>query len=113
MIPFINSKNKQSPTILGAGSTLTGNISAGHNVQIHGTVNGDVTADTVIIGRGGIVNGKVKANILFLHGTMNGPADVGTANVLSSAKMSGILSYETLHITGNTGLDCQLKKKNK
>lgn len=111
MLAFTNAKEKTSPTIIGAGCKLTGDIKTEHTVQIHGHVVGNITADTVIIGRGGKVIGKIVANDLFLHGSLDGPATVNTANVFSNAQMTGVLSYYTLNITGNTGLECKLAKR--
>lgn len=111
MLAFTNAKEKQSPTIIGAGCRLTGDMKTDHTVQIHGHIVGNITADTVVIGRGGKVVGKVIATTLFLHGTLDGPATVSTANVFSNAQMTGILSYHTLNITGNTGLECKLAKR--
>lgn len=111
MLAFTNAKEKTSPTIIGAGCKLTGDIKTDHTVQIHGTVVGNITAETVIIGRGGKVVGKINVSDLFLHGSLDGPATVNTANIFSNAQMTGILSYYTLNITGNTGLECKLAKR--
>ncbi len=111
MLAFTNAKEKQSPTIIGAGCKLTGDIKTDHTVQIHGNIVGNVTAETVIIGRGGRVTGKIVATNLFLHGALDGPATVSTANIFSNAQMTGVLSYFTLNITGNTGLECKLAKR--
>ncbi|MCR5194370.1 MAG: polymer-forming cytoskeletal protein [Alphaproteobacteria bacterium] len=111
MLAFTNADEKTSPTIIGAGCKMTGNINTDHNVQIHGHVVGDIVAETVVIGRGGLVEGKINAETLFLHGTLTGPATVDTANVFSHARMTGVLTYRTLNITGNTGLECKLAKR--
>ena len=111
MLAFTNAKKKQPPTIIGAGCKLTGDIKTDHVVQIHGHVVGNITASTVVIGRGGRVVGRVVAETLFLHGALDGPATVDTANMFSAAQMTGILSYRTLNITGNTGLECKLAKR--
>ncbi len=111
MLAFTNSTEKQSPTIIGAGCKLTGDIKTDHTVQIHGEVIGDIIAETVVIGRGGRVVGTVKTPVLFLHGTLEGPATVNTANIFSAARMTGVLSYHTINITGNTGLECKLSKR--
>lgn len=111
MQAFTNAKEKQSPTIIGAGCKLTGDIKTDHTVQIHGHIVGNIVADTVVIGRGGKVVGKVTATNLFLHGTLDGPATVNTANMFSNAQMTGTLAYHTLNITGNTGLECKLTKR--
>lgn len=111
MLAFTNAKEKTSPTIIGAGCKLTGDIKTDHSVQIHGQVIGNITAEVVVIGRGGKVVGKVNTPVLFLHGTLEGPATVNTANVFSNAQMTGTLTYNTLNITGNTGLECKLEKR--
>ncbi len=111
MLAFTNAKEKQSPTIIGAGCKLTGDIKTDDTVQIHGHVVGNITAETVVIGRGGRVAGKITASNLFLHGTLDGPATVNIANMYSAAQMTGTLSYNTLNITGNTALECKLTKR--
>lgn len=111
MLAFTNAKEKNSPTIIGAGCNLTGNITTDHTVQIHGLVVGDIVADIVVIGRGGRVEGTVRADSIFLHGTLDGRAVVNVANIFNAAVMSGTLEYKTLNITGNTGLDCKLAKR--
>lgn len=111
MLAFTNSTEKQSPTVIGAGCKVTGDIKTDHTVQIHGTIIGDVTATTVVIGRGGVVKGEITADNLFLHGTLDGPATVNNANMFSAAQMIGELSYRTLNITANTALECKLTKR--
>jgi len=111
MLAFTNSDDKQSPTIIGAGCHLKGDINTNSNVQIHGSIDGNINAHTIVIGRGGIVTGEIKAETLFLHGTLNGPATVNTANIFSNAQMIGTLYYRTLNITENTALECKLSKR--
>ena len=111
MLAFTNADEKKSPTIIGAGCKLKGNIDTDHTVQIHGIIHGNVNAETIIIGRGGKVVGDITANTIFLHGSLNGDATVKTANIFSNATMSGTLYYKTLNITGNTGLECKLEKR--
>lgn len=111
MLAFTDSDEKKSPTIVGAGCKLTGNIDTDHTVQIHGTVHGNIIAETIIIGRGGHVIGDIKAHVLFLHGSLEGDATIDTVNVFTNAKMTGTLFYKTLNITGNNGLECKLAKR--
>ena len=65
MLAFTNSLEKNSPTIIGAGCTLVGDIKTDHIVQIHGIVQGNISAETVVIGRGGRVIGRVTACLLY------------------------------------------------
>ena len=111
MLAFTNADEKKSPTVIGAGCFVKGNIETNHTVQVHGTINGNITAETLVIGRGGNVIGNVFAHVLFLHGSLKGDATIDIANVFSNAKMAGTLFYKTLNITGNTGLECKLENK--
>lgn len=111
MLAFTNADEKKSPTIVGAGCVLKGNIDTDHTVQVHGTVRGNINAETIIIGRGGNVIGDITAHALFLHGSLKGNASVNTANAFSNAQMVGTLFYKTLNITGNNGLECKLERK--
>ena len=111
MLAFTNADEKKSPTIIGAGCNLKGNIDTDHTVQIHGTVRGDINAETIIIGRGGNVIGDISAQTLFLHGSLKGNATINNVNVFANAQMIGTLFYKTLNITGNTGLECKLEKR--
>ena len=111
MLAFTNATEKQSPTVIGAGCKVIGDIKTDHTVQIHGHIVGDITATTIVIGRGGIVEGSIVADSLFLHGTLNGPANVNSANMFSAAQMRGELTYRTLNITANIALECKLTKR--
>ena len=42
MLAFTNSSEKQSPTVIGAGCHVTGDIKTDHTVQIHGHIVGDI-----------------------------------------------------------------------
>ena len=111
MFAFTNAKEKTSPTIIGAGCRVIGDIKTDHTVQIHGIVEGRVHSDIIVVGRGGKVVGEIKARELYLHGAVEGPATVETANILSDAVMTGTLSYIKLNITDNNGLECKLVKR--
>jgi len=111
MLAFTNADEKQSPTVIGAGCTVAGDINSDLTVQVHGTIRGDITATIVVIGRGGHVIGDISCDTLFLHGDLKGSAIVDTANIFSNAKMSGTLTYRTLNITSNTELECKLAKR--
>ena len=73
MLAFTNSTEKQSPTVIGAGCKLTGNIKTDHTVQIHGEVIGDIVAETVVIGRGGYVIGEIKTPVLVTENGKTNP----------------------------------------
>jgi len=58
MLGFKKLIEKTSPTIIGAGCKLLGDIKTRSTVQVHGTVNGNINANILVIGREGMVTGK-------------------------------------------------------
>ncbi len=103
-------EEKTTPTILGAGSRFVGNLTAKNTLQIHGLFDGDIIADTVIVGVNGMINGTLKAKQLFLHGTITGPVIANEASIFPTAQINGELQYAKLNIINNDKLECKLKK---
>ncbi|MDR1696942.1 MAG: polymer-forming cytoskeletal protein [Rickettsiales bacterium] len=108
MFAFTNAKEKNSPTVIGAGVEIIGDIKTDTMIQIHGIVRGKINAETVVIGRGARVVGRVVAKNLFLHGLLDGTATVDAAHIMPRAQMIGTLSYTCLNITNSDRLECKL-----
>jgi cytoskeletal protein CcmA (bactofilin family) len=60
-------------TILGKGTVVLGDIKVQNSLRIDGHVKGNVkTTDTVIIGKGGSVEGQISSKHVFLAGSVQG-----------------------------------------
>jgi cytoskeletal protein CcmA (bactofilin family) len=81
-----------------AGTRIVGDITAPGLLEIQGTVEGRVTADSVIIEERGLVDGEVQAATVGVKGTFSGHVNGGAVRVHATAKMSGTIRYETLSI---------------
>jgi cytoskeletal protein CcmA (bactofilin family) len=75
---------------IGRATTITGNIVAEEDLEIHGTVEGSVrlVEHQVTVGSEGVVKASVEANIVLVHGKITG--DV-TAADLVEVKPGGIV----------------------
>ncbi len=97
-----------STTIIGAGTTITGNIMCNGDIRIDGTLMGDLQAkDKIIIGVNGIVQGDINgkqadvlgkvtgtmtiSDLLFLHGkaNVNGDLFAGKLQIEPAATFNG------------------------
>ena len=68
-------------TIVGKGSIITGDLNVQSSLRVDGTVKGNVQcADTVVLGKGGRIEGDVRAKNILLAGDVVG-------NVLSEGKV--------------------------
>jgi cytoskeletal protein CcmA (bactofilin family) len=59
-------------TVIGADSTIQGELSIQGTVRVDGNVEGDIRADCVIVGETGKVRGNVKARTLVVGGRVDG-----------------------------------------
>jgi cytoskeletal protein CcmA (bactofilin family) len=81
-----------------AGTRIVGDITAPGLLEIQGTVEGRVTADSVVIEERGLVQGEVHAAAIGVRGTFAGHLEGGAVRIHASAKLTGTIRYETLSV---------------
>jgi cytoskeletal protein CcmA (bactofilin family) len=101
---FGSKKREQAAiaTLLGIGTTVSGNIAFRGRVHLEGTIEGDVTGeagDSVLaIGNEGAVEGTVQVDTLVLNGTVRGDVVAReTVELGPTARVDGNLMY---HVHG-------------
>ena len=62
-------------TVIGADSTIRGELTIQGTVRVDGTVEGDIRADWVIVGETGKVRGNVQARAMVVGGKVEGNID--------------------------------------
>ena len=78
-----------SASIIGAGTTINGNIEAGGDIRIDGTIKGNVFSKAkILIGADGIVEGNIHCREADITGQVNG----------------NINTQELLHLKGNAAV---------
>lgn len=91
-------------TLIGAGTTIDGNLNFSGGMRIDGQVNGNIIAaqgkpSTLVLSEHAQVNGKVDATHLVINGTINGPVSASEyLELQSQAKVTGDVHYTTLEI---------------
>jgi cytoskeletal protein CcmA (bactofilin family) len=94
----------QIDSLIGAGTTIEGNMSFSGGLRIDGQVNGNVVAtqgkpSTLVLSEHARVNGEVNVTHLVINGTISGPVFVSDYMELQSkAKVNGDVHYTTLEI---------------
>jgi cytoskeletal protein CcmA (bactofilin family) len=81
-----------------AGTRIVGNITAPGLLEIQGTVEGRVMADSVVIEERGLVDGEVQAASIGVRGTFSGHIAGGAVRIHAAAKVTGTIRYESLSI---------------
>ena len=89
----------ESSLIIGGGATINGTIKENKEINIQGSVDGDVECKDLIVGKSGNLKGKIKTESLSVEGTVEGELNVkGLLKLMSSGSVSGKITYGSLQI---------------
>lgn len=93
--PAVRSSNLST---LAAGVKYEGNISGAGELQIDGSLKGDVRVARVTIGEGGAVEGTVHADVLEVRGRVTGAIVAKQVKLYATARVEGDITQEQLAI---------------
>jgi cytoskeletal protein CcmA (bactofilin family) len=94
----------QIDSLIGAGTTIEGNLNFSGGLRIDGQINGNVVAaqgkpSTLVLSEHAQVNGEVNVTHLVINGSISGPVFASEYMELQSkAKVNGDVHYTTLEI---------------
>lgn len=98
--------NKPSPidSLIGAGSTITGNIQFTGGLRIDGCVIGNIKAvgdkpGTLVLSEMAKIEGEIDVGHIVINGTVAGPVRASDyLELLPKARVTGDVSYKTIEI---------------
>jgi cytoskeletal protein CcmA (bactofilin family) len=99
------------PSIISPDLTITGDLNSAGDIQVDGTVRGDVTADTLTIGEQGQVEGKVRGERVRVCGTVEGEIEGGTVTLAASARVVGDVVHDSLAIEPGAHLEGHCRRR--
>jgi cytoskeletal protein CcmA (bactofilin family) len=104
----------KSVSVIAANLTITGNVevsdgSSEADLQIEGTIKGDVHCGTVILTENSTVAGNISADRVRVSGNVDGAITTSDLAVESTARVSGELVYERLRIAAGAIVQGNLK----
>jgi len=94
----------QIDSLIGAGTTIEGNLNFSGGLRIDGQVNGNVIAEkgkpsTLVLSERACVVGEVNVTHLVINGTIKGPVFVSEyLELQSKAKVNGDVHYAAMEI---------------
>ncbi len=86
------------PSIVAGDLSVTGNFVGTGEMQIDGSVEGDIDCQTLTIGVSGTVSGHVRAETVRLHGQLMGQIHARNVFLASTSRMVGDVTHESLAI---------------
>ena len=91
-------KPKPPASVLASDISITGNVRSSGDIQIEGTIDGDVRAQVLIVGESATVKGEVIAEEVVVHGRVIGRLRGARIRLSATARVEGDLVHKTLAI---------------
>lgn len=102
---------KPSPSVLSSDLTIKGNVLTSGDVQVEGTVEGDIHAHLLTVGEGATVKGEVVADDVVVHGRVVGRLRGLKVRLTASAKVEGDIVHKTIAIESGAHFEGSVQRQ--
>lgn len=107
------SESRAIATLIGAGTTIRGDVHFSGGLLLEGRIVGDLTGESgqsvVTVAEKGVIEGSVSAGQLVLNGTITGDVVIGQrAELGASARVEGNLTYNVLAMASGARVNGRL-----
>jgi len=101
-----------APSIIGSDVAIKGDLTTLGEIQLDGTIEGDIQSKSLTIGEHGSVQGVVMAEEVIVKGSVTGQIKGRNIRLEKTAKVKGDLFHETLSIEAGAFIEGSLTHKN-
>ncbi len=93
------------PSIISADLKIVGNLKSSGDLQIDGTIEGDIDSRLLIVGPGARIEGSIVAETVRVSGTVHGQIKAKTVAMDKTAKVVGDVVHENLTMEAGAFLE--------
>jgi len=104
-------KAKPPASILSTDLTITGNLRTTGDIQIEGTIEGDVHAHLLTVGEGAVVRGEIVADDVVVNGHVIGRVRGLKVRLTSSAQVEGDIIHKTIAIESGAHFEGSVQRQ--
>lgn len=97
-------------SVLGSDLRITGDVSSTGTVEIHGVIDGNISARGLVIGPEGAVKGTVSAETVEIKGRFEGRASTESLTLRATADVQADVTYATVSIESGAQIEGRLTK---
>ncbi len=114
---IVNTMNKttrpanSAPSIIGSDVSIKGDVTTLGEIQLDGTIEGDVRSASLTVGEHGCVQGTVIAEEVIVKGAVTGQIKGRNIRLEKTAKVKGDLFHETLSVEAGAFIEGNLTHK--
>ena len=92
------SKSKPQPSMLSSDLTIVGNLRTTGDIQVEGTVQGDIRAHLLTVGESANIEGEIVADDIVVTGRVVGRVRGLKVRLTSTARVEGDIIHKTIAI---------------
>lgn len=108
---FSSAKGSGVPSILSADLKITGDLISDGDIQLNGTLVGDIQSGSLTIGESAHVEGKVLAKDIRISGQVTGEVTAEDVTLTKSARINGDIIHENLAIESGADVEGHLRRQ--
>lgn len=86
------------PSIISASLSVTGNLVSDGEIQVDGSVTGDIKCDELLIGEDALLLGEITATRVRVHGRVEGQINAESVTLASTAHVKGDVVHQDITI---------------
>ncbi|MCV6824132.1 MULTISPECIES: bactofilin family protein [Halocynthiibacter] len=104
-------KAKPPASVLSSDLAITGNLKTSGDIQIEGTVDGDIRAHLLTVGEGATVRGEVIADDVVVNGRVIGRVRGLKVRLTSTARVEGDIIHKTIAIESGAHFEGSVQRQ--
>ncbi|MTD99723.1 polymer-forming cytoskeletal protein [Paracoccus sp. YIM 132242] len=102
---------KSAPSILSPDLTVVGNIRTEGDIQIEGTVEGDIRAHQLVIGETATIRGEIVGDEVVVNGRVVGRVRGLKVRLSASARVEGDIIHKTIAIESGAHFEGSVQRQ--
>jgi len=88
----------EESSVIGDAAVIVGDLTSEGEIEVQGTVEGNIRCRRVIVGEGGEVRGEIVAEAVDIRGSVEGPVVAASVTVARTARIIGHITHRELTI---------------
>ena len=110
-MPLTTTKAKPPASLLSSDLTITGNLRTTGDIQVEGTVHGDIRAHLLTVGEGATIEGEIVADDIVVTGRVVGRVRGLKVRLTSTAKVEGDIIHKTIAIESGAHFEGSVQRQ--
>ncbi len=98
-------------SVISSDLKVVGNLESTGDIEIDGSVEGDIKSRSVTVGASANIKGTVDSESMVIHGTVSGQVRGDLVRIMGSATVTGNIAYQTLSVEEGAAVEGEIRRK--